>query len=97
MPTLHLVNRSPADGDALAACLRAAAPDDTLLLLEDGVYGALAGAAGAEPGAGPRWCVLAPDARARGIQDRLHASVETVDHGGFVALAVAHARVVSWS
>ena len=100
MATLHTVNKSPARGDALARCARLAAPGDAVLLIEDGVYAALRGSdalATLEPLAGAcRVYVLAPDARARGIERRLTDRVECVDDAGFVALAADHARVVSW-
>ncbi|HSG89642.1 MAG TPA: sulfurtransferase complex subunit TusB, partial [Pseudomonadales bacterium] len=74
---------------------RTAGADDTILLIEDGVYAALAASEGPAPGAA-RWCVLMPDARARGLHERLRPDVEAVDHAAFVGLAVDHARVVSW-
>ena len=39
---------------------------------------------------------LAEDCAARGIDARLPEFVATVDYGGFVDLAVAHPRTVSW-
>jgi tRNA 2-thiouridine synthesizing protein B len=101
MSTLHLVNRPPERGDGLAAALRAAAPGDAVLLLEDGVYGAARGSTGAtllagrEPGVTLH--VLAPDLRARGLAGRLVEDAEAVDDAEFVALAVVHARTASWS
>jgi tRNA 2-thiouridine synthesizing protein B len=100
MSTLHLVNRSPDQGDALAACLRALAPGDALLLMEDGVYGAARDSQGAallaRRPADTTLHVLAPDLLARGLADRLVDDAAPVDDAGFVQLAVDHARVASW-
>ena len=41
---LHLVNKSPTDRYAFDTCFRMASPGDSILLIEDGVYGALANA-----------------------------------------------------
>lgn len=40
---LHTVNKSPFQNTALEDCLRFAQAGDAILLLEDGVYGAVAG------------------------------------------------------
>ena len=45
MATLHTVSRSPFRDVALESCLRVALPGSAVLLLEDGVYGALASGA----------------------------------------------------
>jgi tRNA 2-thiouridine synthesizing protein B len=95
MSTLHLVNKSPARADALAACLRAAAEGDAVLLIEDGAYAATAALLPTLP-PGIRCCVLEPDARARGVHERLAAGIDVVDPAGFVRLTVDHARVTTW-
>jgi tRNA 2-thiouridine synthesizing protein B len=93
MPTLHLVNKSA----ALAACLRVAAADDSVLLLEDGVYAA---AAGLEPAASRndecRLYALQVDVVARGLAGRLAEQIELVSDDEFVALVVAHQPIVTW-
>jgi tRNA 2-thiouridine synthesizing protein B len=40
---LHTVNKSPFQNSALESCLRLARQGDVILLLEDGVYAAVAG------------------------------------------------------
>lgn len=87
MAALHLVNKAR----ALEACLNVAAPDDAILLLEDGVYAAAAVAA-------PERALYAlePDVTARGLSARLASQVETVDDDGFVRLVERHQPVVSW-
>ena len=96
---LHIVNKSPTDGNALDGALRLSG-SGALLLIEDGVYAATRGnpAEARVRSAMERVkvYVLAPDLEARGMADRLTEGVIAVDYGGFVDLAVAHPRTVSW-
>lgn len=87
-PGLHLVVSTAALADALA-CAR---PGDAVLLLQDGVI-ALAGHP-APPRPELRWHVLAPDLAARGLP--VPAGCAPVDDTGFVALAAAHSRCLTW-
>jgi len=95
---LHTVNKSPYADNTLQSCLKAASDQDALLLIEDGVYGALKDGDYADlvESAGLRILALAPDLEARGLSDRLLNSVETVDYAGFVELTTTHDKVVSW-
>ena len=95
---LHTVNKSPYADQTLLSCLRAASEKDTLLLIEDGVYGALKGGeySALVESAAPRILVLAPDLEARGLLDNLSTTIATVDYAGFVELTVTHDKVVSW-
>ncbi len=96
MATLHLVNHSPARSDALAACRTVLRAGDGLLLFEDGVLAALDGSLGAVP-EGVRMLVLEADLRARGLDGRIDAQLERIDHAGMVAACAAHDRVVTWT
>ena len=101
MATLHTVNKTPFERGSLESCLKYAAPGAVLLLIEDGVYAAVAGSLGAKMLAGRssdiRMCVLGPDLDARGIAgDRLADGIEVVGYEGFVALAAESDRVQSW-
>ena len=101
MPTLHTVNKSPFERNALDTCLRLAKQGSGILLLEDGVYGALKGTAAAEKMAKAtgkhKVYVLGPDLAARGMQtDQLLDGVQVVDYAGFVDLAAEHDRVNAW-
>jgi tRNA 2-thiouridine synthesizing protein B len=87
MAVLHLVNK-PA---ALTACLRVAAEDDAVLLLEDGVYAAARALAPDRP-----LNALEIDVRARGLADRLAAQVDVVSDAQFVMLVESHRPVVTW-
>ncbi|ANG62681.1 hypothetical protein A8C75_09420 [Marinobacterium aestuarii] len=93
--TLHTLNRAPSNAALLADCLRACSSGDTLLLIEDGAYCALAGQPIAWP-IGVTVCALAADVAARGLDNRLASSIEQVDDAGFVQLCCEHARVISW-
>ncbi len=98
---LHTVNKSPFEKNSLQTCLRMSLPGSSILLIEDGVYAALAGgdaAAGLAAAMQDRSvAVLGPDLRARGIaEDRIMDGIEIVDYDGFVRLAAASAKVQSW-
>ena len=96
---LNIVNKSPAERSALAACLRIAAPG-AILLIEDAVYAAVKGTAGAAKIAGAldrfKVYALLPDLEARAVADRVIEGVTTVDYGGFVDLVAEHNACQSW-
>jgi tRNA 2-thiouridine synthesizing protein B len=98
---LHLVNKSPFERNSLDSCLRLAAAGSSILLLEDGVYAALANAAHAEKISSRMsditFYVLGPDIDARGLNDvPLIDGVEVVDYEGFVDLVAKHDATQSW-
>lgn len=98
---LHTVNKSPFAGSALESCLAHLSDGAALLLIEDGVYAALAGSAFAErlAAAGQHHAlyVLGPDLAARGLADHpLVDGLQVVDYPGFVQLAASHSAVQSW-
>ncbi len=101
MATLHTVNKSPFEKSSLQSCLRVMRPGSAMLLIEDGVYAALAGTATrADMEAAMRearvYC-LAPDLAARGFgPPDCITGVELVDYEGFVDLAAAHDNVQAW-
>ena len=101
MTMLHIVNKSPFEKTTLDSCLRYAREGSAVLLIEDGVYGALRGTSVSDKMQGVletiKVYVLEPDLKTRGMdQSRLLAGVELVDYGGFVDLTVAHDIVQSW-
>lgn len=97
---LHIVNKSPAERNALESCLRVAQDGGAVLLIEDGVYAATRGneAESRLRDALSRLKVyaLAPDLEARGMGDRVMEGVTTVDYGGFVDLVAEHKNCQSW-
>ena len=95
MSILHTVNKSPFEKSSLETCLRIAVEGSSVLLIEDGVYGAIDGTAlnGKLTDASNRLklYVLGPDLRARGLsEDSVMGCVEVVDYDGFVDLVVRH-------
>lgn len=101
MSTLHTVNKSPFGDSAFNSCLAHCKPGDGVLLIEDGVYGAVTGsavAANVEARAGDvSFYVLDGDARARGLAaGKLIQQVKPVGYDGFVDLVAKHDRTQSW-
>lgn len=101
MSTLHTVNKSPFSTQTLLSCLNHAKDGDSILMIEDGVYGAakgtgLADAVAARSGAVALY-VLQGDMTARGIDSgRLIDGVKPVDYAGFVTLAADSDRTQAW-
>jgi len=94
---LHLVNKSPFDGVSLNTASSIMKGDDTLLLIEDGVYGAMRNTKSSALVEGRNVSVLGPDLAARGItEDKLVDGVTVIDYAGFVDLVEANDKVQSW-
>jgi tRNA 2-thiouridine synthesizing protein B len=98
---LHTVNKSPFERNALESCLAHAQAGSAVLMLEDGVYGAIKGtriaATVAQTAQTVKLYVLGPDLAARGLaEDKLIAGISVVDYGGFVDLTVESSAVQSW-
>ena len=100
MSTLHLVNKSPFERNALQSCLAHVLDGDGVMLFEDGVYGAVKGSSvsgDVEGKAGVKIYVLGADLAARGIESgRLIDGITVVDYPGFVDLVTSHDRAHSW-
>ncbi len=97
---LHIVNKSPTDGNALDGALRMAGAECALLLIEDAVYAAASGGMAEarirESLGRHKIYVLGPDLEARGMADRLIEGVTLVDYTGFVDLVAEHPNCQSW-
>ena len=94
---LHLVNKSPYDAGNLNTASTIMKDGDQLLLIEDGVYGAVKSGTAAGLLQGLKVSVLGPDLAARGIsEDKLVDGVDIVDYAGFVDLVEASDKVQSW-
>jgi tRNA 2-thiouridine synthesizing protein B len=99
MSVLHTVNKSPFQKNDLESCLSHANSGDSMLLIEDGVYGAISGtnAAIKASESDADIYVLGPDLAARGIaKDKIADGIKIVDYHGFVDLVVENDAVNSW-
>ena len=101
MSTLHTVNKSPFERDSLSSCVRLATKGCAILLLEDGVFGAMAGTDHSDMVKGAMAdatvYVLGPDLAARGMsEDRIIDGVQVVDYSGFVDLTTKFDTCQSW-
>ena len=98
MSLLHTVNKSPFEKNSLETCLRIAVKGSSVLLIEDGVYGAMKGTsldtALSDAGNRLQLYVLGPDLTARGLSEEdLLDCIDVVDYDGFVDLVIAHDAV----
>jgi tRNA 2-thiouridine synthesizing protein B len=101
MSDLHTVNKSPFEKNSLDSCLRFSKAGSAILLIEDGVYGALKGtsveAQVTAAMADKKVYALGADFKARGLNDdRAIDGIEFIDYEGFVDLAVANEKVQAW-
>tara|TARA_Y100001935_G_scaffold205813_1_gene174804 strand:+ start:14020 stop:14325 length:306 start_codon:yes stop_codon:yes gene_type:complete len=97
---LYTVNKSPFEKNSLEAVINLSGDGASILLIEDGVYGAAKGTeiekliSGAE---GKSFYVLRSDLKARGIaEDRVISGIELVDYAGFVDLVEKTDKVQAW-
>jgi tRNA 2-thiouridine synthesizing protein B len=101
MAMLHTVNKSPTDRNALESCVRLAKKGASVLLIEDGIYGAIKGAEKSAVISNAMndlsFYVLGPDLKARGISEsKLIDGIKVVDYNGFVDLVTEHDTSQSW-
>ncbi len=101
MTMLHVINKSPTDRNSLDSCFRLAEPGGAILLIEDGVYAALAKAEHAEKITSRMndftFYALGPDVAARGLNDlALIDGITVVGYDGFVDLVTEHDVTQSW-
>ncbi|MBE0487786.1 MAG: sulfurtransferase complex subunit TusB [Halomonas sp.] len=93
---LHILNRSPATSEVYRQALSAMGAADRLLLIEDGVQGALGPLVECFGDLTGRLYALEEDLSARGLVPLCDASVVKVDVEGFVTLTEEAMRTVSW-
>ena len=101
MATLHTVNKSPFERNALESCLRLAKAGSSVLLFEDGVIGAMRNTRFSEKVTQAMndfsIYVLGPDIQARGLDNgKVIDGIQVVDYNGFVDLTAEHDTVQSW-
>ncbi|GKW11346.1 sulfurtransferase complex subunit TusB [Pectobacterium sp. IFB5596] len=94
---LHTLSTSPYHTD-LDALLRSLEQGDALLLLQDGVIGAVAGGDIIHRllDSAVLLYALQPDAEARGITEQISNSVVLIDYNEFVQLTVEHPQQLAW-
>jgi tRNA 2-thiouridine synthesizing protein B len=93
--TLHLLYQSPFQSSALARCLRHAAKEDVILLMQDAVIAALSPTRH-ELETFTVYALYA-DLKARGLLDQVTDTVLMIDYSEFVRLTVHHSKILSWS
>ena len=98
---LHMINKSPFETRTLESCLAHTCKGAAILLIEDGIYGAMSGTPLEKKMSEALKTVeiyaLGPDLEARGIGlDKIVSGIKVVDYGGFVDLAAQHSSVQSW-
>ncbi len=101
MSTLHTVNKSPFSQNTLSSCIQVCAKQDAILLLEDGVFGAMRGSPCAEELTalienGIKVYALEPDVKARGINEKMLEKIVLTSYNEFVQLSLNHRSVQSW-
>jgi tRNA 2-thiouridine synthesizing protein B len=95
---LHTVNKSPFSSTLLKQCTERCETDDSILLLEDGVYGALASHAYSQQLMKVKHCyAIKADILARGLQsEALLEHIQWISYDEFVALTIEHELLQSW-
>ncbi|MDH3832144.1 MAG: sulfurtransferase complex subunit TusB [Gammaproteobacteria bacterium] len=97
MSMLHLVNKSPYESNNLSTASSIMKGGDELLLIEDGVYGAVKAGKASAMLEGCTVSVMGPDLAARGIsEDKLADGINVIDYNGFVELVEKNDKVQSW-
>ena len=101
MSDLHTVNKSPFEKNSLEDAVRFSTAGSSILLIEDGVYGAMKGTAAESLVTGAmgdrKFYALSSDLKARAISpDRMIDGIEVVDYAGFVDLVEANDKVQAW-
>ena len=101
MAMLHTVNKSPFERNTLQSCIDMAKSGSSILLIEDGIFGALKGTSATSKVSdamnGVTFYVLGPDLAARGMtEDQIIDGIKVVDYEGFVDLTTEHENVQAW-
>lgn len=69
---------------------------DSLILIEQAVFAANPQHKAYRQIQGLNISVLASDAKARGIENRISSNIALIDYDGFVELTVTHSNSVTW-
>ena len=94
---LHTVNKSPFQQTTLAQCIERCANNDAIILLEDGVYGALQSNPQADQLSAITCFAIEADIQTRGLSTvTLIREIQLIDFERFVALSCHYSLVMSW-
>ena len=94
---LHTVNRSPFQQATLAQCIQRCADGDAIILLEDGVYGALQHSPQANQLSTINCFAIKADVQARGLFTKpLIERIQLINFERFVELSCHYSLVMSW-
>jgi len=98
---LHILRHSPHSESRFTSCLRAVNANQSLLLIEDAVYGLLPGTSTRNAleylPASVNLYAMEADLQARGLAlDDLSSRIRAVNYAMMVELCAEHAKVVSW-
>lgn len=95
---LHTINKAPHAHDCFDACLRVCGTAATIVLIEDGVYAAIANSEPAQLLCAQANAIFAlqADIDARGLTARIDPQIRIIDHAGFVQLCCEHETIQSW-
>lgn len=97
MSSLHIVSKSSFDSHALAQCLELVAVTDCIVLMADGVYGALLSNPQLERCAAQVY-VIDIDLQARGITSpQCHKHIEAIDYSRLVELSCQQTNSLNWN
>lgn len=96
---LHTVNKSPFDNSCFSDCLALCSANNSVLLIEDGVYAATTGTRFSQlinERGDVNFYSLAADVSARGLEGKISTDVTLIDDSGFVKLVEKHQSMQSW-
>lgn len=101
MAMLHTVNKSPFEKRSLDGALTHSVAGAGVLMIEDGVLGAVKGTVIAskiqQALSDKKVYVLGPDLKARGMtEEQVIDGVTVVDYAGFVDLVTEYDKVQAW-
>ncbi len=95
--TLHLIQRSPFTHSALSDCLKIIGPQDSILLMQDGVYG-LQHPEILNSDKNINTNALLDDVQARGLDQQPpgKTNINQISYSQFATLCANHKHVISW-
>ncbi|QEY14865.1 sulfurtransferase complex subunit TusB [Cellvibrio sp. KY-GH-1] len=101
MSTLHIINKSSFTHNTLGSCLAVCSNQDSLLLIEDGVFGALQSAPDAKAlqslnAKNIAVYALSADVNARALTQKIEPGIQLITYEEFVQLTVKHKCIQSW-